>query len=810
MIRLQNHGKKNHPYWWIIVQPKNKCFKGRAIERLGIWAPRKTKTVDRSISFNRYKVKYWLSVGATPTPGAQRLLAMAGLYVKKPVPYGSKFLYEKKTKTYPLDYFHKHRWALNTPEVADIFHYEKIKRMENILKRKISAETEALGEIIRPRDLNSKYNQNSNITYNSEMNTDDINSDDFDFYSRKRNFDIISKKINKYLDTKFQLYRGNDLRYNNYLRKLEKLSKHENLDYEGFKDYLKGIKELSESKNTALKKIANHFLIELLDKECLNSEIKEIVKSVNINDSTKNEQEKHISQEMKIQNLKKTAEKDLSAVIQAINKGFEKVARDTFKVGTEEHFTDKAFQDLKNLRMAKLLIKLRCGILESEKMLNQFVEVVKDNQDQEAKGTKSLYSDSKTADFLTSIHENLKSSKDDDSPFFDKEILKTILSKHENISSYDDMLFDKINNYLLSTETFNKYKTLLFDPEFYGAENLSSEEKSKLLQNPNVYLLNNEIIDELISSLLLKINQKYEMNEIYRDEEKDLNKFEKEETEKVKRRSEMEKRLEELKKKHGNFDLIYDDYLSESKELKEDLTQFKKDYQEELEAELDPQFKRTLKITKPPLILRKYFTPEEIEESKAHEEKLERIRNRVLEEIKLKKMGIEKDPNSKKDQEELTSEEKEYEEYVRFELEAKLLGNKSEIEKTIVPLPDDERPGVHLSKYLEMVKRKYKRQGKLPRQEEILKLNKMKLRMNQIYIHSLQESRGIPKERQEEMKKRFLEYFGTYKDMMYPDGFRHYENLETYQSVFPDRTMIDYQTECKIILFNYIISKYIF
>ena len=95
MIRLQNHGKKNHPYWWIIVQPKNKCFKGRAIERVGIWAPRKTKTVDRAISFNRYKIKYWLSVGATPTPAAQRLLAMAGLHVKKPVPYGSKFLYEK-------------------------------------------------------------------------------------------------------------------------------------------------------------------------------------------------------------------------------------------------------------------------------------------------------------------------------------------------------------------------------------------------------------------------------------------------------------------------------------------------------------------------------------------------------------------------------------------------------------------------------------------------------------------------------------------------------------------------------------------
>jgi ribosomal protein S16 len=62
MIRLQNHGKRNHPYWWIVVQAKNKCFKGRIIERVGLWIPRKTMTVDRAVILNKYKLRYWLSV----------------------------------------------------------------------------------------------------------------------------------------------------------------------------------------------------------------------------------------------------------------------------------------------------------------------------------------------------------------------------------------------------------------------------------------------------------------------------------------------------------------------------------------------------------------------------------------------------------------------------------------------------------------------------------------------------------------------------------------------------------------------------
>ena len=66
------------------------------------------------------------------------------------------------------------------------------------------------------------------------------------------NFEIVSKKLNKYFETKYSLYRGNDYSYNNYLRKLEKLSRHESLDAEGFKEYLNCVKNLNDSKNKVL------------------------------------------------------------------------------------------------------------------------------------------------------------------------------------------------------------------------------------------------------------------------------------------------------------------------------------------------------------------------------------------------------------------------------------------------------------------------------------------------------------------------------------------------------------------------------
>lgn len=47
---------------WIVVQPSNKNLRGRYLEKVGYWLPRKTKTVQRAVILNRQRLQYWLGV----------------------------------------------------------------------------------------------------------------------------------------------------------------------------------------------------------------------------------------------------------------------------------------------------------------------------------------------------------------------------------------------------------------------------------------------------------------------------------------------------------------------------------------------------------------------------------------------------------------------------------------------------------------------------------------------------------------------------------------------------------------------------
>lgn len=130
------------------MQSSNKCFKGRIIEKLGMWVPNRRNTVDRAIMYNKHRLNYWLSVGAQPTEGVHRLLSMLNILPKKPIPFGSKSLYSKPEKTYKLEFFHKHRWTLEPDKVDSVneFYLQKIQEMKQIYERKNLVDKEALNE----------------------------------------------------------------------------------------------------------------------------------------------------------------------------------------------------------------------------------------------------------------------------------------------------------------------------------------------------------------------------------------------------------------------------------------------------------------------------------------------------------------------------------------------------------------------------------------------------------------------------------------------------------------------------------------
>ncbi len=81
-IRLQNHGKKNHPYWRIVVAPQHKNIFGRCTEHIGFWSPRHNVNIKRQIILNLPRLWYWLGNGAVPTYKVHKFLHMYGIFPK--------------------------------------------------------------------------------------------------------------------------------------------------------------------------------------------------------------------------------------------------------------------------------------------------------------------------------------------------------------------------------------------------------------------------------------------------------------------------------------------------------------------------------------------------------------------------------------------------------------------------------------------------------------------------------------------------------------------------------------------------------
>lgn len=82
-IRLQNHGKKNHPYWWIVVAPQHKNIFGTYTEHIGFWSPRHNVNIKRQIVLNIPRLMYWLGNGAVPTYKVHKFLNMFGVFPKQ-------------------------------------------------------------------------------------------------------------------------------------------------------------------------------------------------------------------------------------------------------------------------------------------------------------------------------------------------------------------------------------------------------------------------------------------------------------------------------------------------------------------------------------------------------------------------------------------------------------------------------------------------------------------------------------------------------------------------------------------------------
>jgi small subunit ribosomal protein S16 len=79
-MRLQRHGSKKRPFYFIVVADSRSPRDGKFIQKLGSYNP---LTIPASIQVDRQKALEWLHKGAQPTDTVRRILSFKGvLYLK--------------------------------------------------------------------------------------------------------------------------------------------------------------------------------------------------------------------------------------------------------------------------------------------------------------------------------------------------------------------------------------------------------------------------------------------------------------------------------------------------------------------------------------------------------------------------------------------------------------------------------------------------------------------------------------------------------------------------------------------------------
>jgi small subunit ribosomal protein S16 len=78
-IRLQRHGKKGKPFYWIVAADSRSKRDGKFLEKLGIYNP---NTHPATVELDVERSVQWMQNGAEPTNTARHLLSLKGAMLK--------------------------------------------------------------------------------------------------------------------------------------------------------------------------------------------------------------------------------------------------------------------------------------------------------------------------------------------------------------------------------------------------------------------------------------------------------------------------------------------------------------------------------------------------------------------------------------------------------------------------------------------------------------------------------------------------------------------------------------------------------
>ncbi len=102
-LRLSRGGRRNLPYYRIVVTDSRSPRDSSFIERLGTYNPMLAATDPNRVTLNAERIKHWLSVGAQPSDRVAIFLGRAGIiaaptYTAKPKKSAPKAKAQERTK----------------------------------------------------------------------------------------------------------------------------------------------------------------------------------------------------------------------------------------------------------------------------------------------------------------------------------------------------------------------------------------------------------------------------------------------------------------------------------------------------------------------------------------------------------------------------------------------------------------------------------------------------------------------------------------------------------------------------------------
>lgn len=110
-IRLARFGRRNLPFYHIVVANARTARNSKPIEKIGTYNPIPDETGNKMINLNFDRAKYWLTVGAQPSETVEKLL------VKVKVIYSQGYPYRIRTLIYC--HFFIGRFDPSTTEALD-------------------------------------------------------------------------------------------------------------------------------------------------------------------------------------------------------------------------------------------------------------------------------------------------------------------------------------------------------------------------------------------------------------------------------------------------------------------------------------------------------------------------------------------------------------------------------------------------------------------------------------------------------------------------------------------------------------------